>query len=101
MGEGCAQGNLDGAEAAYRASLAVSERLAQADPSNAQWQRDLFFTLWWVAHLRDLQGDRAAARPVAQRALGLAQRLAALDPLNVTWQQDLSVGQELVQRLGG
>jgi hypothetical protein len=95
------RGDLTGAERAYRASLAVRERLAQADPSNAQWQRDLFVSLWRVADLSDRQGDRTAARSVAHRALGLAQRLAALDPRNVTWQQDLSVGQALVQRLGG
>lgn len=95
------RGDLAGAEKAYRSALAVRERLAQADPSNAQWQRDLFVSLWRVADLSDRQGDRTAARSVAHRALGLAQRLAALDPRNVTWQQDLSVGQALVQRLGG
>ena len=36
-----AQGQLDDALAAYRASLAIRERLAAADPSNAGWQRDL------------------------------------------------------------
>src|SRR5688500_18277033 len=35
------QGDLTGALAAYRESLAVSQRLAGADPSNAAWQRDL------------------------------------------------------------
>src|SRR5262249_329581 len=35
------QGDLAGALKAHRDSLAVCERLAQSDPSNAGWQRDL------------------------------------------------------------
>ena len=36
-----AQGNLAEALKSYQDSLAISERLAKADPSNAGWQRDL------------------------------------------------------------
>ena len=36
-----AQGNLTAALDAYNASLAIAERLAEADPGNAGWQRDL------------------------------------------------------------
>ena len=36
-----AQGDLAGGAASYRASLAICERLAAADPGNAGWQRDL------------------------------------------------------------
>ena len=36
-----AQGKLPEALTAYRASLAIAERLAKADPGNAGWQRDL------------------------------------------------------------
>src|SRR5262249_29459117 len=36
-----AQGDLSAALTSYRASLAIAERLAKADPSNASWQRDL------------------------------------------------------------
>jgi hypothetical protein len=36
-----ARGDLEGALAAYRASLAIAEHLAAADPSNAGRQRDL------------------------------------------------------------
>ena len=37
-----AHGDLAGALAAYRESLAVRQHLALADPSNSGWQRDLF-----------------------------------------------------------
>jgi hypothetical protein len=36
-----ARGNLTEALEAYRDSLAISERLAKADPGNAGWQYDL------------------------------------------------------------
>ena len=36
-----AQGDLAGALTSYRASLAIRDRLAKADPGNAGWQRDL------------------------------------------------------------
>jgi len=36
-----AQGDLATALTSYRASLAIRERLAKADPGNAGWQRDL------------------------------------------------------------
>jgi hypothetical protein len=36
-----AQGDLAGALAEYRASLAIREHLAAQDPASAQWQTDL------------------------------------------------------------
>ena len=36
-----AQGQLEAARAAFAESLAISRRLAELDPSNARWQRDL------------------------------------------------------------
>ena len=36
-----AQGDLPAALESYRASMDIAERLAEADPGNAGWQRDL------------------------------------------------------------
>jgi hypothetical protein len=36
-----AMGDLSGSLSAYRAGLVISERLAQQDPRNADWQRNL------------------------------------------------------------
>ena len=36
-----ARGNLAEALTSFRDGLAIAERLAQADPGNAGWQRDL------------------------------------------------------------
>ena len=55
-----AQGDLSGALAAYRQSLAVSERLAAADPSNAGWQRDLWVSYWRMADMLERSGEKEA-----------------------------------------
>ena len=45
------QGNLPEALKAYRDSLAIAERLAKADPGNAEWQVDVAFAYWRLAQL--------------------------------------------------
>ena len=58
------QGDLAGALAAYQASLAIAERLAQADPGNARWQRDLSVSHNKVGDVLRAQGDLTAALAV-------------------------------------
>ncbi len=55
------QGDLAGALAAYRESLAVRRRLAEADPSNASWQRDLSVSQEKIGDVLRDQGDLAGA----------------------------------------
>ena len=55
-----AQGDLAGALKSYRDSLAISDRLAQSDPGNASWQRDLG-VLTKVGDVQVAQGDLAGA----------------------------------------
>ena len=86
---------------AYMESLALRRRLAEADPSNAGWQRDLSVTLTRLAQLHEQQGDRAGALPLAEESLSICERLAALDQSNVTWQNDLAFSRALVARLRG
>ena len=93
------QGDLAGALAAYRESLQVRRRLAEADPSNAGWQRDLSVSLTLMANLLEAQGDREEARLLAKESLGIDERLAALDHTNATWQKDLAVSRAMVARL--
>jgi hypothetical protein len=61
----------------------VSRRLAEADPSNAGWQRDLSFSLTRLAEFHEQRHDRTAALPYAEESLRIDERLAALDPSNV------------------
>ena len=52
-----AQGDLPGALSAYEAALAIAERLAAADPGNANWQRDLAVSHNKLGDVRVAQGD--------------------------------------------
>ena len=54
-----AQGDLAGALKSYRDSLAIIERLAQSDPGNAGWQRDLSVSYIKVGDVQTAQGDLA------------------------------------------
>ena len=95
------QGDLAGALTAYRESLAVRKHLAEADPSNADWQRDLSCDLTKLADILEQQGDIENSLPLALESLSIDERLSALDPTNVTWRQDLSISRDLIARLRG
>jgi hypothetical protein len=72
-----AQGNLAPALDNYRASLAIAERLAQADPGNAEWQRDLIVSYVKLAEIAGRAGEGAAAPAYYQAALAIAVKLQA------------------------
>ena len=75
----------------YRAALAIRERLAGADPGNAEWQRDLSVSHDKIGDVRDGPG-RSRRRPrQLSRRLAIAERLARADPANAEWQRDLIV----------
>jgi tetratricopeptide (TPR) repeat protein len=57
-----AQGDLAAALTSYRASLAISERLAQADPGNAGWQRDLSVSQEKIGDVQQAQGASRCRR---------------------------------------
>jgi tetratricopeptide (TPR) repeat protein len=84
-------GNLPGALELYQKALVITERLAQQDPANAQWQHDLMFSHVSIGTVRQAQGDRAGALAAYQAALTIAERLAPQDSANAQWQRDLMV----------
>jgi len=77
--------------AAYRASLAIAERLARADPGNAGWQRDLSVSHNKIGDVLVEQGNLPGALESYRASLAIAERLARADPGNAGWQRDLSV----------
>ncbi|MEW9532825.1 CHAT domain-containing protein [Microbispora sp. NPDC049125] len=84
-------GNVTAAGAcAERYTSAASERL-QADPDNAQAQRDLSISLNNVGNVAVAAGDLPAARQAYQTSHDIAARLAQADPGNAQAQRDLSV----------
>ena len=88
-----AYGDLEEAGTAYRASLAIFERLAAADPSNAGWQRELSVSQDRVGNVLSAQGGLDDALSAYRAGLAIRERLAAADPSNAGWQRDLSVSQ--------
>ena len=70
-----AQGNLTEALISFRKGLAISERLAKLDPSNAQWRNDLRLMigrLGGLAYQLVLAGDFTNALDAADQAVSLA-----------------------------
>jgi tetratricopeptide (TPR) repeat protein len=86
-----AQGNLPAALTSYQASFAIRDRLAQSDPGNAGWQRDLAVSYDRVGDVQKAQGNLPAALTSYQAELAIADRLAKSDPGNAGWQRDLIV----------
>ena len=86
-----AQGNAAEALQSYRAGLAIFEQLAQSDPGNAGWQRDLAVSYEKIGDIELAQGDFAAALNSYQQDLAISDRLAKSDPGNAGWQHDLAL----------
>src|SRR5271166_3233362 len=85
------RGDLPGALKSYRDALAIAERLAKAEPGNANWQRDLSVSYNRIGDVQQAQGDLATALSSYQAALAIMERLTEADPGNALWQRDLSV----------
>ncbi len=91
-----AQGDLSGALESYRASMAIRERLAKADPNNAGWQRDLSVSHNKIGDVLVALGDLSGALESYRASMAIAERLAKADPNNAGWQRDLSVSYERI-----
>jgi tetratricopeptide (TPR) repeat protein len=94
-----AQGRLEEALVACKESLAVGRRLAAADPSNTQWQRDVSVSLENMGRIRRAQGRLDEALVAYEESLAVARRLAAADPSNTQSQRDVSVSLDNVGRI--
>jgi tetratricopeptide (TPR) repeat protein len=91
------QGDAAGALAHYRASLEISGRLAEADPTSAEAQRDLSINYLRLGDVLRVAGDAAEALGHYRASLDINRRLAEADPSSAEAQRDLSVSYE---RLG-
>jgi tetratricopeptide (TPR) repeat protein len=86
-----AQGQLAAAQAAYAESLAIGRRLAEQDPGNAVWQRDLAVACVRLARAEARTGENQAALKLYEESLLILTDLVARAPGFVTWQQDREV----------
>ena len=91
-----AQGKLAEAHAAFEARMQISRRLAQLDPSNAEWQRGLAVAHSKVGDVLQAQGKLAEAQAAFGENLRISRGLAELDPGNAGWQRELAVAHSTV-----
>ena len=71
--------------------------LAEADPGNAGWKRDLSVNHEKIGDVLRAQGDLPNALKAFRDSLAIRKRLAGADPGNAVWQCDLS---ESYDRIG-
>ena len=73
-------GNLGAALEAYEAGLAIREALTAQDPSNAEWQRDLFISHVKMGLINEAEGNVKAALDHATSAEALMAALCKKTP---------------------
>lgn len=66
-----------------------SEIRTAADPSNADWQRDLSVSQGRLGNVLLAQRDLVGALGAFRKSLTRIEKLAATDPSNAGWQRDL------------
>jgi tetratricopeptide (TPR) repeat protein len=80
----------------YRASLAIAEGLAGAQPGNTEWQRDRSVALKRIGEVLVEQGNPAAALESYQASRIIADSLVKDDPGNPNWERDLAISHGLM-----
>ena len=83
-----AQGDFLRALVAFQAGLAIAEKLACLDPSNAEWQRDLSLSQDKIGDVLVAQNDLPGALASFRKCLNIRKNLTARDPENARWQLD-------------
>src|ERR1022692_4827249 len=71
-----------------RTKHSIFQRLAESDPGNAEWQRDLAQSHCWLGNVEQAQGNLATAGVRYRAYRDGMQRLAESDPGNAAWQRD-------------
>ena len=100
-----AQGDLAGALKAYEQDLAIAERLAAADPSNAGWQRDLYVSHWRLAETAEQRGQPEEALghwgPAYKVLQGITDRGLHVTPEDRAFLKELRLKLQLADDPGG
>ena len=86
-----ARGKLEQAITKYQQGIAVFKQLAESDPSNANWQRDLSVSYEKLAGVYQKQDKIAEAIGQYKKSLIIKNHLAEMDKSNADWQRDLVV----------
>lgn len=83
--------NVPGALMAYRAGLEIRKALAELEPDNTQWQRDVSLTHDNIGDALQARGESSEALAAYRMSLEIAEALVHQDPENTEWQRDLSI----------
>jgi hypothetical protein len=83
----------------FRASLTIAERLAKADPGNADWQSVLSFSHMNIGDVLRDQRYLPAALESVRASLAIRERLAKTDPDNAEWRHDLAISHVIILQL--
>jgi tetratricopeptide (TPR) repeat protein len=86
-----AQGKLAEAQTAFEEYLAISQELAEQDPSNTGWQRELAIAHSQVGWALQEQDKLEEAEAPLGEYLALSQRFMKLHPSHLGWQRELAV----------
>jgi tetratricopeptide (TPR) repeat protein len=90
------RGDLAGALKSYGDGLAIADRLAKSDPSNAGWQGYRSVSNQTIGDVQVAQGNLTGALKSYRDGLAIDDRPAKSDPGNAGWQRDLSASYEKV-----
>jgi hypothetical protein len=94
-----AQRDMSAALTSYRASLAIAERLAKADPDNAEWNRDLAVSYGRLADVHRSGGDRDQAMKALRDGQAIMQRVVSRSPGYVSWKRDLELFEDRITEM--
>ena len=79
---------------AYRSNLKFARHLADAEPDNPGWQRELFAALSRIGDTLQAQGNLTEAAAAYRSGIEKIGKVAAGHPERPDWQRDLSISHE-------
>jgi eukaryotic-like serine/threonine-protein kinase len=80
------QGDMAGAQAAYREALKLDEELVLRHPQDTAYIRNVAESVYSVGYGHYVKGETELARPWLERYEALARQLVALQPGETKWQ---------------
>ena len=83
----------------YRKALAIIQRAADVDPSNATWQRDVAISYGKLAAALGKAGETEQALDALRRGKAVVERMAELFPDNAGWKRDVDWFQARIAEL--
>ena len=90
-----AQGATSEALSAANESMAIVQKLVEAEPNNNKWKRYQGVTFDTVGTILDLQGKATEANQLFTKSYEQAKTLATQDANNTEWQADYSISSQV------